>query len=144
MSDIKVAEAAKVIENTQRDLNIALINELALIFQKMGIDTKEVIEQHLLKWNFVKLFPGLVGGHCIGVDPYYLTYKSMKIGYLPNVILAGRRMNDSMGANIAKLLLKEMVKNSIVINAAELIMDFHLKRTVLILEILEFSIYLMN
>ena len=128
VSDIKVAEAAKVIENTQRDLNIALINELALIFQKMGIDTKEVIEAASTKWNFVKLFPGLVGGHCIGVDPYYLTYKSMKIGYVPNVILSGRRMNDSMGANIAKLLLKEMVKNSIVINAAEvLIMGFSFK-----------------
>ena len=128
VSDIKIAEAAKVIENTQRDLNIALINELALIFQKMGIDTKEVIEAASTKWNFVKLFPGLVGGHCIGVDPYYLTYKSMKIGYFPNVILAGRRMNDSMGANIAKLLLKEMVKNSIVINAAEvLIMGFSFK-----------------
>jgi len=128
VSDIKIAEAAKVIENTQRDLNIALINELALIFQKMGIDTKEVIEAASTKWNFVKLFPGLVGGHCIGVDPYYLTYKSMKIGYVPNVILAGRRMNDSMGANVAKLLLKEMVKNSIVINAAEvLIMGFSFK-----------------
>ena len=127
-SNIKVAEAAKVIENTQRDLNIALINELALIFQKMGIDTKEVIEAASTKWNFVKLFPGLVGGHCIGVDPYYLTYKSMKIGYVPNVILAGRKMNDSMGTNIAKLLLKEMVKNSIVLNSAEvLIMGFSFK-----------------
>ena len=127
-SNIKVAEAAKVIENTQRDLNIALINELALIFQKMGIDTKEVIEAASTKWNFVKLFPGLVGGHCIGVDPYYLTYKSMKIGYVPNVILAGRKMNDSMGTNIAKLLLKEMVKNSIVLNSADvLIMGFSFK-----------------
>ena len=127
-SNIKVAEAAKVIENTQRDLNIALINELALIFQKMGIDTKEVIEAASTKWNFVKLFPGLVGGHCIGVDPYYLTYKSMKIGYVPNVILAGRKMNDSMGTNVAKLLLKEMVKNSIVLNSADvLIMGFSFK-----------------
>ncbi len=127
-SNIKIAEAAKVIENTQRDLNIALINELAMISQKIGIDTKEVIEAASTKWNFVKLFPGLVGGHCIGVDPYYLTYKSIKIGYMPNVILAGRKMNDSMGAYIAKLLLKQMVKKSIVLNSAKiLIMGYSFK-----------------
>lgn len=108
-SSIKVAEAAKVIENTQRDLNIALMNELALIFDMMGVDTNEVIEAAGTKWNFLKFRPGLVGGHCIGVDPYYLTHKAEKIGYIPQVILAGRRINDSMGKFIAQRTVKEMI-----------------------------------
>lgn len=108
-SSIKVAEAAKVIENTQRDLNIALMNELALIFDKLGIDTNDVLEAAGTKWNFLKFKPGLVGGHCIGVDPYYLTHKSEKIGYIPQVILAGRRINDGMGKFIAQRTVKEMI-----------------------------------
>lgn len=108
-SSIKVAEAAKVIENTQRDINIALMNELALIFDRMGIRTSEVLEAAGTKWNFLKFRPGLVGGHCIGVDPYYLTHKAEKIGYIPQVILAGRRINDSMGKYIAQKTVKEMV-----------------------------------
>jgi UDP-N-acetyl-D-galactosamine dehydrogenase len=108
-SSIKVAEAAKVIENTQRDLNIALMNELALIFDRMGIDTTEVLEAAGTKWNFLKFKPGLVGGHCIGVDPYYLTHKAEKIGYIPQVILAGRRINDGMGKFIAQRTVKEMI-----------------------------------
>ena len=96
-SSIKVAEAAKVIENTQRDLNIALMNELALIFDRIGIDTMEVLKAAGTKWNFLPFRPGLVGGHCIGVDPYYLTHKAEMMGYIPQVILAGRRINDSMG-----------------------------------------------
>ncbi len=100
-SSIKVAEAAKVIENTQRDLNIALINELAIIFNRMGIDTLEVLQAAGTKWNFLPFRPGLVGGHCIGVDPYYLTHKAQEIGYTPEVILAGRRINDSMGQYVA-------------------------------------------
>lgn len=106
---IKVAEAAKVIENTQRDLNIALINELALIFNIMGIDTRAVLEAAGTKWNFLKFTPGLVGGHCIGVDPYYLTHKAEQLGYLPQVILAGRRINDNMGKYIAQQTVKEMI-----------------------------------
>ena len=106
---IKVAEAAKVIENTQRDLNIALMNELALIFDRMGIDTLDVLEAAGTKWNFLKFKPGLVGGHCIGVDPYYLTHKAEKLGYIPQVILAGRRINDSMGAFIAQQTIKQMI-----------------------------------
>src|SRR6185369_2125469 len=106
---IKVAEAAKVIENTQRDLNIALMNELALIFDRMGVDTNEVLEAAGTKWNFLKFKPGLVGGHCIGVDPYYLTHKAEKIGYIPQVILAGRRINDGMGKFIAQRTVKEMI-----------------------------------
>jgi len=106
---IKVAEAAKVIENTQRDLNIALMNELALIFDRMGIDTNEVLEAAGTKWNFLKFKPGLVGGHCIGVDPYYLTHKAEKIGYIPQVILAGRRINDGMAKFIAQRTVKEMI-----------------------------------
>jgi UDP-N-acetyl-D-galactosamine dehydrogenase len=106
---IRVAEAAKVIENTQRDLNIALMNELALIFDRMGIDTGEVLEAAGTKWNFLNFRPGLVGGHCIGVDPYYLTHKAEKIGYIPQVILAGRRINDSMGKFIAQRTVKEMI-----------------------------------
>lgn len=108
-SSIKVAEAAKVIENTQRDLNIALMNELALIFDRLGIDTNEVLEAAGTKWNFLKFKPGLVGGHCIGVDPYYLTHKAEKIGYIPQVILAGRRINDGMGRFIAQKTIKEMI-----------------------------------
>lgn len=108
-SCIKVAEAAKVIENTQRDLNIALMNELALIFDRMGIDTNDVLEAAGTKWNFLKFKPGLVGGHCIGVDPYYLTHKAEKIGYIPQVILAGRRINDGMAKFIAQRTVKEMI-----------------------------------
>lgn len=109
-SSIKVAEAAKVIENTQRDLNIALINELALIFHKIGIDTCEVLEAAGTKWNFLNFRPGLVGGHCIGVDPYYLTYKADMLGYHPQVILAGRRINDGMGKYIAEQTVKLMIQ----------------------------------
>ncbi len=108
-SSIKVAEAAKVIENTQRDLNIALMNELAVIFDRMGIDTLDVLKAAGTKWNFLPFRPGLVGGHCIGVDPYYLTHKAEKIGYHPQVILAGRRINDSMGAYIANRAIKQMI-----------------------------------
>jgi UDP-N-acetyl-D-glucosamine/UDP-N-acetyl-D-galactosamine dehydrogenase len=106
---IKVAEAAKVIENTQRDLNIALMNELALIFDRLGIDTNDVLEAAGTKWNFLKFKPGLVGGHCIGVDPYYLTHKAEKIGYIPQVILSGRRINDGMAKFIAQRTVKEMI-----------------------------------
>jgi UDP-N-acetyl-D-galactosamine dehydrogenase len=109
-SSIKVAEAAKVIENTQRDLNIALMNELALIFHKIGIDTLEVLEAAGTKWNFLPFRPGLVGGHCIGVDPYYLTHKADKLGYHPQVILAGRRINDGMGKYIAEQTVKHMIR----------------------------------
>ena len=108
-SSIKAAEAAKVIENTQRDLNIALMNELAIIFDKLGIDTTEVLEAAGTKWNFLKFKPGLVGGHCIGVDPYYLTHKAEMLGYHPQVILAGRRINDSMGKFIAEQTIKQMI-----------------------------------
>ena len=109
-TSIKVAEAAKVIENTQRDLNIALMNELALIFDNMGIDTNAVLEAAGTKWNFLKFRPGLVGGHCIGVDPYYLTHKAEKLGYIPQVILAGRRINDGMGKFIGQRTVKEMIR----------------------------------
>ena len=109
-SSIKVAEAAKVIENTQRDLNIALMNELALIFQRIGIDTLEVLQAAGTKWNFLPFRPGLVGGHCIGVDPYYLTHKAEMLGYHPQVILAGRRINDGMGTFVAQQTLKELIK----------------------------------
>lgn len=109
-SSIKVAEAAKIIENTQRDLNIALMNELSRIFDLMGINTYEVLEAAGTKWNFLKFFPGLVGGHCIGVDPYYLTYKATELGYTPEVILAGRKINDGMGAYIAKKLVQQLIK----------------------------------
>ena len=112
-SSIAVAEAAKVIENTQRDVNIALINELALIFQRLGIDTLEVLEAAGTKWNFLPFRPGLVGGHCIGVDPYYLTHKAQEVGYHPDVILAGRRINDNMGAHIADRVVKLMAKSAI-------------------------------
>lgn len=109
-SSIKVAEASKVIENTQRDVNIALINELALIFDTMGIDTNEVIEAAATKWNFIKLTPGLVGGHCIGVDPYYLTFKSEEMGYKPNLILGARQINNGMGKYIAEQTIKQMIQ----------------------------------
>ena len=112
-SSIKVAEAAKVIENTQRDLNIALVNELALIFNKMGIDTLEVLEAAGTKWNFLPFRPGLVGGHCISVDPYYLTHKAQEIGYNPEVILAGRRINDGMGAHVATQTIRLMTRKGI-------------------------------
>ncbi len=112
-SSIRVAEAAKVIENTQRDLNIALINELSIIFNKLGIDTEEVLIAAGTKWNFLPFRPGLVGGHCIGVDPYYLTHKAQEIGYHPEVILAGRRINDGMGAYVVSQVVKEMVKKRI-------------------------------
>lgn len=106
---IKTAEAAKVIENTQRDLNIALMNELALIFHKIGVDTRSVIEAAGTKWNFMKFYPGLVGGHCIGVDPYYLTYKAEQMGYHPQVILSGRRINDNMGKYVAEQTVKHLI-----------------------------------
>ena len=109
-SSIKVAEAAKVIENTQRDLNISLVNELSLIFHRVGIDTSDVLAAAGTKWNFLKFQPGLVGGHCIGVDPYYLTHKAEQLGYIPQVILAGRRINDSMGKFVARELIKEVLK----------------------------------
>lgn len=115
---IKVAEAAKVIENTQRDLNIALMNELSLIFERMGIDTLSVLEAAGTKWNFLKFTPGLVGGHCIGVDPYYLTHKAESIGYNPQVILAGRRINDGMGKFIAQKTIKAMIKKNIPVNGS--------------------------
>lgn len=109
--DIKTAEAAKVIENIQRDLNIALVNELAIIFNKMGIDTKEVLDAASTKWNFLPFKPGLVGGHCIGVDPHYLTFKAQTIGYYPEVILAGRRINDNMGKYIANSTIKQLINS---------------------------------
>ncbi len=112
-SSIKVAEAAKVIENTQRDVNIALINELALIFNKMGIDTLEVLQAAGSKWNFLPFLPGLVGGHCIGVDPYYLTHKAQEVGYHPEVILAGRRINDSMASHVADEAVKLMLRKGL-------------------------------
>ncbi|AXM95963.1 Vi polysaccharide biosynthesis UDP-N-acetylglucosamine C-6 dehydrogenase TviB [Pseudomonas plecoglossicida] len=119
---IKVAEAAKVIENTQRDLNIALINELAIIFNKMGIDTEAVLQAAGTKWNFLPFRPGLVGGHCIGVDPYYLTHKAQSIGYHPEIILAGRRLNDSMGAYVVSQLVKEMIKRRIHVDGAKVLL----------------------
>jgi UDP-N-acetyl-D-galactosamine dehydrogenase len=109
-SSIKVAEAAKVIENTQRDVNIALVNELAMIFERVGIDTEEVLEAAGTKWNFLPFRPGLVGGHCIGVDPYYLTYKAQQLGYNPEMILAGRRINDNMSIYVASRIVKLMLK----------------------------------
>lgn len=120
-SSIKVAEAAKVIENSQRDLNIAFVNELALIFEKVGIDTHEVLEAAGTKWNFLPFKPGLVGGHCIGVDPYYLTYKAEGLGYRPEVILSGRRINDNMGIHIANSVIKLMAKNELPINKADVL-----------------------
>lgn len=119
--NIKVAEAAKVIENTQRDINIALINELALIFNKMGIDTEEVLLAAGSKWNFIPFRPGLVGGHCIGVDPYYLTHKAQALGYNPEIILAGRRLNDGMGIYVANQLVKAMIKRRIQIEGSRVL-----------------------
>ncbi|MCB1955985.1 MAG: nucleotide sugar dehydrogenase [Rhodocyclaceae bacterium] len=120
-SSIKVAEAAKVIENTQRDLNIALMNELSLIFHKIGIDTLEVLEAAGTKWNFLPFRPGLVGGHCIGVDPYYLTYKADMLGYHPQVILAGRRINDGMGKHVAEQTIKSMIQTGCGIKGAKVL-----------------------
>ena len=120
-SSIRVAEAAKVIENTQRDLNIALINELSLIFNKMGIDTEAVLEAAGTKWNFLPFRPGLVGGHCIGVDPYYLTHKAQSIGYHPEIILAGRCLNDSMGEHVTTQLVKAMLKKRIQVDGAKVL-----------------------
>ncbi|AWL30340.1 Vi polysaccharide biosynthesis UDP-N-acetylglucosamine C-6 dehydrogenase TviB [Acinetobacter defluvii] len=126
--NIKVAEAAKVIENTQRDVNIALINELALIFNKMGIDTEDVLKAAGTKWNFLPFRPGLVGGHCIGVDPYYLTHKAQSIGLHPEIILAARRLNDRMGEYVATQLIKEMVKQRIqVVDSKILVMGLSFK-----------------
>jgi len=121
VSSIKVAEAAKVIENTQRDLNIALINELAIIFNRIGIDTLEVLQAAGSKWNFLPFRPGLVGGHCIGVDPYYLTYKAEMLGYHPEVILAGRRINDNMGKFIAEQTIKQVIRNGNPVKGAKII-----------------------
>jgi len=127
-SSIKVAEAAKVIENTQRDVNIALINELSLIFNKLGIDTEAVLEAAGTKWNFLPFRPGLVGGHCIGVDPYYLTHKAIEVGYKPEIILAGRRLNDSMGKYVANQVATLMTKKRIhIIDANILIMGLTFK-----------------
>ena len=120
-SSIKVAEAAKVIENTQRDLNIALMNELALIFHKLGLDTSEVLEAAGTKWNFLRFRPGLVGGHCIGVDPYYLTHKAERVGYIPQVILAGRRINDAMGKYVAEQTVKQMIQAGRSVNGGKVL-----------------------
>lgn len=130
-SSIRVAEAAKVIENTQRDLNIALMNELAIIFGKMGIDTLEVLEAAGTKWNFLPFRPGLVGGHCIGVDPYYLTFKAEELGYHPQVILAGRRINDNMGKYVAEATVKRLIKRGKKVNGARVgILGFTFKENV--------------
>jgi len=118
-SSIKVAEAAKVIENTQRDLNIALMNELAVLFDRLDIDTQEVLHAAGTKWNFLPFKPGLVGGHCIGVDPYYLTYKADMVGYHPQVILAGRRINDRMGGFIARKVVQSMIKSGCELRGAK-------------------------
>jgi len=118
---IKVAEAAKVIENTQRDINIAFINELAMIFERLGIDTNAVLEAAGTKWNFLNFRPGLVGGHCIGVDPYYLTHKAQEVGYHPEIILAGRRINDNMGKYAADQVIKLMIKRGVLINKARVL-----------------------
>ena len=127
-SSIKVAEAAKVIENTQRDINIALINELALIFRRLGIDTEEVLKTAGSKWNFLPFRPGLVGGHCIGVDPYYLTHKAMKVGYYPEIILTGRKLNDSMGKYVANEIINLMTKKRIqVVDSNILVMGLTFK-----------------
>ncbi|WP_240797132.1 nucleotide sugar dehydrogenase [Vibrio tasmaniensis] len=127
-SSIKVAEAAKVIENSQRDLNIAFFNELAIIFDKLNINTREVIEAASTKWNFIKLFPGLVGGHCISVDPYYLTHKAQSFGYHPDVLLAGRKINDGMGNFIVEKLTRELIRSNIsLVNAKILVMGMTFK-----------------
>lgn len=127
-SSIKTAEAAKVIENTQRDLNIALVNELSLIFSRMDLDTIEVLEAAGTKWNFLPFRPGLVGGHCIGVDPYYLTYRAEQLGYHPEVILAGRRINDNMGVHVSQQLIKALLSRGInPAGARVLVMGFTFK-----------------
>ncbi len=120
-SSLKVAEAAKVIENSQRDLNIAFVNELALIFERIGIDTHEVLEAAGTKWNFLPFKPGLVGGHCIGVDPYYLTHKAESLGYHPEVILSGRRINDNMGIHVANSVIKLMAQHELPINKSDIL-----------------------
>ncbi len=120
-SNIKIAEAAKIIENTQRDLNIALINELSILFKKMNIDTLDVLEAAQTKWNFLPFKPGLVGGHCIGVDPYYLTYKAQELGYSPQIILAGRRINDNMSKWIVEQLIMQMARNGLSISQAKVL-----------------------
>jgi UDP-N-acetyl-D-galactosamine dehydrogenase len=122
-SSIKVAEAAKIIENTQRDLNIALMNELSIIFDKLGINTYEVLEAAGTKWNFLKFFPGLVGGHCIGVDPYYLTYKSEQLGYKSRVILSGRIINDEMAGYVAKKTIQSIIKNGVDVSKAKILVQ---------------------
>lgn len=128
VSSMQVAEAAKVIENTQRDLNIALVNELAIIFNKLNLNTEEVLQAAATKWNFMKFTPGLVGGHCIGVDPYYLTYKALAIGYNPEVILAGRRINDKMGKYVGSQVIKKMIHRKIHIQGSNiLILGFSFK-----------------
>lgn len=130
-SSIKVAEAAKVIENTQRDLNISLMNELAVIFEKLNIDTAEVLEAAGTKWNFLKFTPGLVGGHCIGVDPYYLTYKAQQVGHHPEIILAGRKTNDNVGNFVATSLVKQMIKKNLPIQGSTVtILGFTFKENV--------------
>ncbi|MDY0100813.1 MAG: nucleotide sugar dehydrogenase [Bacilli bacterium] len=130
-SSIKVAEAAKVIENAQRDINIAFMNELSIIFNKLGIDTHEVLEAASTKWNFLKFTPGLVGGHCIGVDPYYLTYKAKELGYHPEIILAGRKLNDNMGKYVSENTIKQMIKAEIPIKTAKVgIFGFTFKENV--------------
>ncbi|WP_316839652.1 nucleotide sugar dehydrogenase [Pedobacter gandavensis] len=127
-SCIKVAEAAKIIENAQRDINIAFVNELAMIFNRLGINTNEVLDAASTKWNFLNFRPGLVGGHCIGVDPYYLAQKAQEAGYHPEIILAGRRVNDGMGAYVADQLIKQMIqKNTHIINAKVLVLGFTFK-----------------
>jgi UDP-N-acetyl-D-galactosamine dehydrogenase len=129
--NIKTAEAAKVIENIQRDLNIALINELSIIFHKLGLDTREVLDAAGTKWNFLPFEPGLVGGHCIGVDPYYLTFKAQEVGYHPEVILAGRRINDYMGKYIAEQTIKELIKAQVAVKGSKvLLMGFTFKENV--------------
>jgi UDP-N-acetyl-D-galactosamine dehydrogenase len=127
-SSIKVAESAKIIENSQRDINIAFMNEISLVFNKLGVDTKEVLEAAGTKWNFLKFTPGLVGGHCIGVDPYYLSYKALKLGVDPKMILAGREINDNYGEKIVDILIKNLLKKEInIVNLKTLILGFTFK-----------------
>ena len=131
VQSIKIAEAAKVIENTQRDINIALMNELSLIFERLNIDTSDVLEAAGTKWNFLKFQPGLVGGHCIGVDPYYLTHKSIQAGYSPRVILSGRSINDAMGLYVARMVVKQMIKTGMVVkNSCVTILGFTFKENI--------------
>jgi len=131
VQSIKIAEAAKVIENTQRDINIALMNELSLIFERLQIDTSDVLEAAGTKWNFLKFQPGLVGGHCIGVDPYYLTHKAIQAGYSPRVILSGRSINDAMGLYVARMIVKQMIKTGMVVkNSCVTILGFTFKENI--------------